>query len=76
MRSYSEDEWRGYFDGAGLRIEPGRAFAKTHDLEDWLARTGCAGAEAEQVRELLAEVSEDGDDWHDAKIIVKARKAD
>ena len=36
----------------------------------------CTGADAEQVRELLAEVSsEDGATWQDVKIIVRARKA-
>ncbi len=76
VRSYSEPEWRGLLEGAGLRIDRVERFTKTHDLEDWLARTGCTGAEAEQVRELLAEVSfEDGTTWQDVKIIVRARKA-
>jgi len=76
VRSYSEAEWRGLLEGAGLSIDRVEHFTKTHDLADWLARTGCVGEEAAQVRELLAEVSsEDGATWQDVKIILRGRKA-
>ena len=39
-----------------------RHVEKTHPFDAWLARTGCEGAEAERVRELLAPLtSADGD---------------
>jgi len=76
VRSYSEDEWIAFLEAAGLRIDRVERFTKTHDLEDWLARTDCVGEDAAHVRELLAEVSsEDGATWQDVKLILRARKA-
>jgi hypothetical protein len=76
VRSYTEDEWRSFLEGAGLEVESVEYFVKTHDTTDWLARTGCEGDTAARVRELLAPVaSEDGSTWQDTKIILKARKA-
>ena len=75
VRSYTEDEWRSFLSGAGLEVEHVDYFRKTHDLEDWLARTGCAGETADRARELLAPVTgEDGTTWQDTKIILKAKK--
>lgn len=76
VRSYSEAEWRGFLEGAGLEVEHVEYFRKTHDTADWLARTGCDGEVAERVRGLLAGVaSPDGATWQDTKIILKGRKA-
>jgi SAM-dependent methyltransferase len=76
VRNYSEDEWRELLESGGLEIERVEKFAKTHDLEAWLARTGCTGDDAARVRELLApHTSDDGTAWHDTKLIVKARKS-
>ena len=75
-RNYSEEEWRELLESAGLEIERVETFAKTHDLDAWLARTQCTGEDAVRVRELLApHTSEDGKTWHDTKLIVKARKS-
>ena len=73
VRSYTEAEWRGMLEEAGLAVEAVESFEKRHPLEGWLARTGCAGAEAERVRELLADRI-DGDDYVDTKILFKALK--
>ncbi len=76
VRNHTEDGWRGLFTAAGLEVERVERFTKTHDLEDWLARTGCGGDEAARVRELLAEVtSEDGATWQDTKLLIKGRKS-
>ena len=76
VRSYSEDEWKDVLTGAGLEVERVEHFEKVHVLEEWLARTGCEGAEAERVRELLAPVTTpDGKAWLDVKIVIKARKS-
>jgi SAM-dependent methyltransferase len=76
VRNYSEEEWRELLESAGLEIERVETFAKTHDLEAWLARTECTGEDAVRVRELLApQTSEDGKTWHDTKLILKARKS-
>jgi SAM-dependent methyltransferase len=75
VRNYTEAEWRGLLGGAGLAVEHVEGFRKTHVLEDWLARTGCAGDDADRVRSLLASVSSaDGATWQDTKIILKAKK--
>ena len=60
VRNYSEDEWRGLFEQAGLGIEAFEREEKWIELEPWLARAGCVGAEAKRVRELLADRIEDG----------------
>ncbi|HEY3182826.1 MAG TPA: class I SAM-dependent methyltransferase [Gaiellaceae bacterium] len=76
VRSYSEEEWRDMLVDAGLEIEQVLYFEKIHDVEDWLARTGCTGEASERVRELLRpDSSEDGRTFRDTKIILKARKS-
>jgi SAM-dependent methyltransferase len=72
VRNYTEDEWRAFFEDAGLEVEQVERIAKEHPLEAWLARTVCEGEEAERVRELLAHVTE-GDAWHDTKLLLKGR---
>jgi SAM-dependent methyltransferase len=72
VRNYTEEEWRDFFARAGLEVEEVAFFRKEHELEPWLARTGCAGDEAARVRELLAHVTE-GDSWFDTKILLRGR---
>ena len=55
VRNYAEDEWRAFLSEAGLEVETVARFAFPIELEPWLARTGCTGAEAERVRALLRE---------------------
>jgi ubiquinone/menaquinone biosynthesis C-methylase UbiE len=55
VRNYSEGEWRGFFVDARLRVEDVRRFDKPVAFAPWLDRTGCVGAEAARVRELLAD---------------------
>jgi SAM-dependent methyltransferase len=76
VRNYSEEQWQELLESAGLEVERVERFRKTHDLDAWLARTGCVGEDAEQVRTLLAEVtSADGTTWQDTKLILKARRS-
>ena len=76
VRNYTEDEWVELLSGAGLEVEQRQLFEKTHPLADWLARTGCEGADAERVKELLADrMTGDGAAWTDVKIVLKARKS-
>jgi SAM-dependent methyltransferase len=76
VRNYTEDEWVELLNGAGLEVEQRQLFEKVHPLEDWLARTGCEGEEAERVKELLADrMTDDGTAWTDVKLILKARKS-
>jgi SAM-dependent methyltransferase len=76
VRNYTEDEWRSFLTDAGLEVEQVECFEKEHPLEDWLARTGCDGAEAERVRELLADrLTADCSAWVDTKLVIRARKS-
>jgi SAM-dependent methyltransferase len=75
-RSLSADEWRDLLVDAGLEIEQELYFSKTHGMEEWLERTGCEGDTAARVRELLEPfTNEDGSEWSNDYIVVKARKS-
>jgi SAM-dependent methyltransferase len=60
VRNYSEDEWRRLFAQAGLEVEAFEREEKRVELDPWLERAGCTGAEAERVRQLLADRIQDG----------------
>jgi SAM-dependent methyltransferase len=76
VRSRSEDEWRKQLTTAGLEVEQVEFFEKVHQLDDWLARTGCEGDEAERVKGLLGpQLEADGTAWRDTKILLKGRKS-
>jgi len=74
VRNYSEDEWRGFFERAGLEGVEFEREEKQVELEPWLERSGCTGSEADRVRELLADRIEDGKLRLDRGIFM-ARKA-
>jgi len=73
VRNYSENEWRGLLERAGLDVEAFEREEKRIQLEPWLERAGCVGEEAGRVRELLADRIEDGHVRVDRGIF-KARK--
>ncbi len=76
VRSLSADEWRELLESAALEVEQELFFSRTHEFDSWLARTGCQGADADRVRELLAPyTSEDGTTWSNEFIVLKARKS-
>jgi hypothetical protein len=54
VRNYTEAEWRAFFTAAGLSVDEVRVFDFPIELQPWLDRTGCTGADAARVRELLA----------------------
>jgi SAM-dependent methyltransferase len=60
VRNYTEAEWRGIVEEAGLRIKEVRIFQHTFDFPAWLERTGCSGEAAERVEELLGARVSDG----------------
>ena len=73
VRSYTEEEWRGMLEAAGLEIERVERFQKRHPLEAWLDRSETPADDRPRVRELLA-AQIDGDDYVDTKLVLKARK--
>jgi SAM-dependent methyltransferase len=74
VRSYTEEEWRGMLEAAGLEVEAVETFEKRHPLEQWLDRSGTPDDDRPRVVELLGEHVE-GDEYVDTKLLVKARQA-
>lgn len=73
VRTYTEAEWRALMAQAGLEIEALEILEHEIDFPAWLERTGCTGAEAGRVRELLGgRVA--GDRLMLDKIAIHARK--
>jgi SAM-dependent methyltransferase len=60
VRCYSAEEWRTMLEEAGLAIDDVQFFELPIELEPWLERAGCTGAEAERVRELAGDRIGDG----------------
>jgi SAM-dependent methyltransferase len=73
VRSYTEAEWRELFAGADLGVEGVAFVEKRRPVADWLARTACAGEEAERVLALLGNAIE-GEDYVDTKILLRGAK--
>ena len=74
VRCYSEDEWRGFFAAAALRLEGEQEFERRADVEAWLARVDTPENDAERVRELLADRIENGQLLL-RSVVFKTRKA-
>ena len=73
VRSYTEHQWRGMLEAAGLDVEQVESFEKRHPLEEWLDRSGTTEPDRSRVKELLAAQIE-GDAYVDTKLVLKARK--
>jgi SAM-dependent methyltransferase len=67
VRNYSPREWRGFCEGAGLRVDVVEDYAveipEGRSLLDWLARSGCSSATADECRRMLLEASAKIRDW-------------
>jgi SAM-dependent methyltransferase len=75
VRAYSEAEWRGLLEDAGLGVERVERFDKVLDFDSWFERTSTPPGDAERVRTLLAPLtSPDGDTWTSPMLMVVARK--
>ncbi len=74
VRCYSEEEWRGFFEAAGLEIDELDIVHRRLPLEPWLERAETPPEDAVRVRELLADRTEDGL-FESAAIIMRGRKA-
>jgi SAM-dependent methyltransferase len=73
VRNYSADEWRKLLAETGVELEDERVGERRIELEPWLERTGTTGADAERIRELVADRVEDGSLRID-RIALKGRK--
>jgi SAM-dependent methyltransferase len=60
LRRYSEEEWKEMLIAAGLDVERVETLERHPDVEEWLARVDTPPADAQRVRELLADRIVDG----------------
>jgi SAM-dependent methyltransferase len=74
VRNYSEVEWRRLLEDAGARIAVVEGIEHPVELQGWLDRAGCTGADAQRVRDLVAERTAGGRVVLD-RIVIKAEKA-
>jgi SAM-dependent methyltransferase len=73
VRNYTEAEWRGFLESAGLELAETRVVQNTFDFSAWLARTTCEGQVAERVGQLWGERVVDGRLTLD-KIVLRTEK--
>jgi len=74
VRCYSEEEWKEMLTDAGLEVERAERLERRRDVDDWLARVETPPADAERVKELLADRIEDGTMTFPS-IMIKARRS-
>ena len=60
VRNYAVAEWESFFELAGLEVAALEHMDRPLEIEPWLARAGCSGADATRVRELLGDRIADG----------------
>jgi ubiquinone/menaquinone biosynthesis C-methylase UbiE len=60
VRNYSQAEWHSFFELAGLELADEHYLVRSLEIEPWLARVDCVGADASRVRELLGHRIVDG----------------
>ena len=86
-RSWPPSRWRAVLRGSRLDVVETHLTRKRHELEPWLARSGCVGDDAERVRQRFRDASSDlraayrievdGDTVHaytDTKLCLRATK--
>jgi SAM-dependent methyltransferase len=74
VRCYTEGEWRGFIEGAGLRTEAVETVETRRPLEAWLECVEVPAEQADELRDLLADRVDEHGEWGDLKIVIKARK--
>ena len=63
VRNYGVDEWRSFFELAGLEVADERLIQRPLEIDPWLARVETPPADAARVKELLGDRIQDG--WMD-----------
>lgn len=67
VRNYSPREWRGFCEGAGLRVDYVDDYAveipEGRSMLDWCARSGCSGVVVEECRRMLLEAPAKIREW-------------
>jgi ubiquinone/menaquinone biosynthesis C-methylase UbiE len=73
VRRYSEEEWRRFFEDAGLEVDRLELMSRRLPVDPWLDRAAATPEAAAKVKELIADMIEDGLVRHEA-IILRGRK--
>ncbi len=73
VRRYSEEEWRGFFEDAGLEVDRLEIMTRRMPVDPWLERAVATPEVAAKVKELIADMIEDGLVRNEA-IIIRGRK--
>jgi SAM-dependent methyltransferase len=82
QRSWTPSRWRAVLSGARLTVNETQLYRKRHELAPWLARSGCTGAAADEVRAAFANAPErarsayliDDVSYTDTKVCLRATK--
>ncbi len=73
VRRYSEEEWRQFFEHAGLEVDRLELISRRMPVDPWLDRAAATPEVAAKVKELIPDMIEDGLVRHEA-IILRGRK--
>lgn len=73
VRRYSKDEWRSFFEHAGLEVDRVEILSRRMPVDPWLQRADASAEVSARVKELITDMIEDGLVRHDA-IILRGRK--
>ena len=74
VRCYTEEEWVGFFERAGLQVEAVALVRRKLPLGPWIERAIAGPQVAERVRELAADLVDDDGNVRTTAIVVKGRK--
>jgi SAM-dependent methyltransferase len=74
VRCYTEDEWVGFFEAAGLGVDAVALVRRKLPLEPWIERAIAGPEAADRVRELTADRVDDDGNVRSTAIILKGRK--
>ena len=75
VRCYTEDEWVGLFEQAGLDVEAVALVRRRLPLEPWIERAIAGPDVAERVRDLVSHLVDADGSVRNTAIILKGRKA-
>jgi ubiquinone/menaquinone biosynthesis C-methylase UbiE len=62
-RAFSEEEWTGMFQEAGLEVEHTERIAKRHKFTSWVERQGCAPQVVERLAAMLRDAPPAAAGW-------------
>lgn len=74
VRCYTEEEWIGFFERAGLQVEAIALVRRKLPLEPWIERAVAGPQVADRVRELIADLVDEDGNVRSTAIILRGGK--